>query len=134
VPWRAVFTASGADVSFFGFVTAQEIVDAIEDIYRHVFDAGFRYCLFDFTEPSRVDLTLADAHAIVDRTRRCALRHPLFHVAVVASTAYVFGMSRMWQAYVESSGLRTIVVRSRAEASDWLHEEGVMLPIRNIAQ
>lgn len=128
MPWQAAYSDTGAEITFIGVVTAQEICDANDAVYTRPYTGEFLYCIFDFTAASRVDVSAADVQRIAEQDRRYAPSHPRLAAVVVASEPYVFGMARMWEAYVESSGIHSRVARSRDAAIDWLRACGITPP------
>ena len=44
-------------------------------------------------------------------------------MAIVAPRDLEYGLSRMWQAFVEDNGWETMVFRSREQAEEWVREK-----------
>lgn len=102
-----------------GVVTIGELLEAIEASVR---DPEFRSdlrCLNDFSKATELILTasnlecLAEARTLAPKSRR----------ALIATGALVFGMGRMYEAYVDMNNQGSIRVFSdRAAAVVWLNE------------
>jgi hypothetical protein len=93
--------------------------DMRETQQRMIADADFRSTysqLFDLTDVTEVRLTssylreMADATAFAPSSRR----------ALVVTQTLLYGLSRMFQAFLGDQGEAFRVFRSRAEAESWL--------------
>ena len=68
------------------------------------------------------ELTTPEIKEIVEQDHVMATWSPNMILAIVAGQDIQFGLSRMWEAYVERVGWQTAVFRTRAEAELWLQK------------
>ena len=106
--------------------------DHIERIERITSDPRWEsnHCvLVDFSETTDFDISTSDLERIA------ALQHQRNEtigsgkMAVVAPTDFVFGLTRMWEAYMDSEApsiMQIMVFRNRGNAIEWLG-----FPIKN---
>ena len=71
---------------------------------------------------TRFDPASGEIRAIADVDETIAALVPDLCVAIVAPTDFLFGISRMWEAFAAATNWRIQVFRSRAEAETWLRE------------
>jgi hypothetical protein len=124
MPYETRYTPSGADVRFTGVATGPEIVEAKARALAHRYDGPLRFLLFDLAGADRLDVPTADVRRVAREDREYAATHPPFAIAVVAPHDLEYGLSRMWQAFVEDTPIESNVARTRAEALRWLAGQG----------
>ena len=71
----------------------------------------------------KVDISSMDIRRISERDIRTSKINQQLITAIVAGKAVVFGLSRMWQAYLDNPSLITSVFRSMDEAEQWVKEQ-----------
>ena len=120
MPYQMCFTDTGADVRFSGVTTGAEIVAAKAEALAHPFGRPLGFLLFDFTGAEQFDVPTADVRRVASEDREYAATHPPFAIAVVAPQDLEYGLSRMWQAFVDDTPIASTVARTRAEALAWL--------------
>jgi len=122
MPVQIEYIDGGAGVLWTGtgVVTGRELHDANAEIYSddHVFDQ--RYQLVNLVNVERFDVTPEDIREIAAQDRAGAAKNPHIIVAVAGESDLVFGLSRMWEAHVDKSPLKTCVFRTVAEAREWI--------------
>ncbi len=126
MPYTMSFTNDGKGVlrKGMGVLKGQEIIDgglallAEEDRLR-----GLAYGRIDFTEVTSIQITPEDIQRIADTNKRMAKLNPHVVVVIIAPGDAIFGMARMWETVAESTGWKTTVVRTAAEADTWLETE-----------
>ncbi len=90
--------------------------------------------IVDLTEVQQVNIAPADFDGLIELDRGLARRmRPGFCGAIIARSEIAFGMSRMYQAYLDAIGWETRVFRERDPAEAWLRQQvrarfGVELP------
>jgi hypothetical protein len=126
MPYCAHYTPNGAHVSFTGLTTGAEIVEAKAAALAYPYADRFQYVLCDFSDADRLDVPTSAVRCAAQADRDFARAHAPFAVAVVAPQTLTFGLSRMWQAFVDDTGIRSTVVRTREEAVGWLAELGLL--------
>jgi hypothetical protein len=124
LPVRLLRNNKGVVFSCQGRVTATEMAEVKSALLARPSAIGS--CLFgivDHTDAERVEYTTADLH------RLARLDHALapytrqgIAVAIVAPRDLEFGLSRMWQAFVQDNGWDTMVFRNRMHAEEWIRE------------
>jgi hypothetical protein len=125
MPYETRYTPTGADVRFSGVTTGTEIVAAKASALAHRYDGALAFLLFDLGGADRLDVPTADVRRVAREDREYAGTHPPFSIAIVAPHDLEYGLSRMWQAFVDDTPIESTVARSRAEALDWLTGRGV---------
>ena len=106
-----------------GKVTLAEIERAKQEFARSAkLSLPRSYLLVDLTEAPEFGLSAAEIRAAAESTIRLSAStfSPGSRAAVIAPTDMAFGVSRMWQVFVEASGMETQVFRSRAAAEQWV--------------
>ena len=81
--------------------------------------AGRTYGLIDLTDVTEMDMTGMDMQAAANVGKRVILQ-PGAKVAIVAPSDAAFGLSRIWEVFVEPAGWKTRVFRDRAKAFEWV--------------
>jgi hypothetical protein len=125
MPYLVRYTPSGADVRFTGVATGAEIVEAKALALSHRYDGPLRFLLFDLGTADQLDIPTADVRRVAREDREYAERHPPFAIVVVAPHDLEYGLSRMWQAFVDDTPIDSNVARTRAEAVGWLAGRGL---------
>lgn len=126
MPFTMDFTSDGKGLlrEGSGVLTGQEIIDsALQLLADEDRLCGLAYGRVDFTEVTSIQVTPEDVHRIADINKRMAKLNPQRVVVVIAPGDAVFGMVRMWETLAESTGWKTTVVRTAAEADAWLETE-----------
>ena len=125
MPYQTHYTQMGADVRFTGVATGAEIVEAKVRALAHPYAGPLRFLLFDLAGAERVDVPTAAVREVAREDRAYAASHPPSAIAVVAPHDLEYGLSRMWQAFVDDTPIQSNVARSRSEALRWLAGRGV---------
>ena len=116
-----------------GVLTAQDLIGAHERLHvetRH--NPGIRYLLVDHSAAPQEQIDSATLEELAQRASDVLEVVQEGIVAIVAPNDVLFGLSRMWESYVERTDLTTRVMRTRTEAAEWLREvlTGRGLPFR----
>lgn len=125
MPIKIKFLDNGTGVLHIGTgrITGKDILEAksatfeSEERIRRYHYGLIDYALVDDFEVSGYELELVAA-----RDKRAAMLAPSAFVAIVAIKDFVFGLARMWQAFMGDAGWETHVFRSRGEAEAWIRE------------
>lgn len=111
-------------------VTGKELLDGSMLVFQAL-RSGHPICygLPDFTAITQFQVGTDDIKALAKINTEMAkiVRQPTC-VAVVAPSDLAYGISRMWEVYVEPTLWKTRVFRSRPEANAWLAERIGSLP------
>ncbi len=111
----------GVILSWKGLVTGKELIDAFSEIYAT--DEQIKriaYQLVIFTKSEEIMVTANDLKEVASLDIRASKVNPSMLVAVVGERDIVFGLSRMWEAFVDDAPLKTRVFRTLEDAEDWL--------------
>ncbi len=111
----------GVILSWKGLVTGKELIDAFSEIYAT--DEQIKriaYQLVIFTKSEEIMVTTNDLKEVASLDIRASKVNPSMLVAVVGERDIVFGLSRMWEAFVDDAPLKTRVFRTLEDAEDWL--------------
>jgi hypothetical protein len=110
-----------------GKVTFAEIERAKQELARSPdLTSPKSYLIIDLADTTDLDLSGAEIQATAESTIRLfpTLFSPDAKAAVIAPTDMLFGLSRMWEVFVEKSRLQVQVFRSRADAEQWVRPMG----------
>ena len=124
MPIELRYHDDGAGVVYIctGVVTAADFDKASEEVYSEERIDQLRYQLVDFSATEHLDSNLEDIRRSAEIDAVAANQNPNFVIAVVGPDDLTFGISRMWQAVVPNSDLRTRVFRSIPDAERWIKD------------
>ncbi len=108
-----------------GIVTDDEYRCYVEEIYESDAKTRRYLCaLVDWSRVEKVDVSIGairEGVAMMFRASKLNPRGAL--VAVVAPQAETYGLTRMWEGFVEETGWRTRVFENAEEAESWLEAQ-----------
>ena len=124
MPIELRYRDDGAGVVYIctGVVTAADFDKASEEVYSEERIDQLRYQLVDFSATEHLDSNLEDIRRSAEIDAAAANQNPNFVIAIVGPDDLTFGISRMWQAVVPNSDLRTRVFRSVSDAECWIKD------------
>jgi hypothetical protein len=122
MPYTISYTADGAEIQFTRAVTAAELQAAKRRALGGVYARGLRWQLLDFSGADALTLSPDDLQALADEDDRFTRKHPKFALAIVAPTPLSFGLSRMYETYVQEAVSESQIVKSRDEALAWVQK------------
>ena len=125
MPWTAEYGPDSADIRYDGLTTGGEILEAKRQFYSHAFEKPARFVLCDFTGVQRFQVASNDVQRIVGQDRAAAAANPRLAEVVIAPKPFEYGLARMWELQVDDARPRTAVVKTRAEAVEWLKGLGL---------
>lgn len=114
---------SGIEIIASGVVTGEEIIAAHRTIYSEENLKRQKYQLIDRTQCDEYVVTPGEIKIIAEIDKAASVVNPDITIVIVSPTELQFGMSRMWQAYVEEKIFRTRIFRDRKSADEWIREE-----------
>jgi hypothetical protein len=83
----------------------------------------WRYCLIDLTFVEAMNISSTDIQTVVEQNKRIAeVAIPGALLGVASPRDLGFGLSRMWEAFMEEIGWETMTFRSRPQAEDWIRQ------------
>ena len=107
-----------------GDITGIEIIDANKKIYKTPESIGeIKYQIVDFSDIESVEVSSPDIQKIAAQDAFAAKINPRMLIAVVGQDDIVFGLARMWQAYMDQPSFKTQIFRTIAEAEKWIADE-----------
>ena len=83
-----------------------------------------RYCIIDYSKADKVMLTSSDIEVITSQDKTLAKYFPDFIVAIVAVKDFEYGISRMWETFIELHDLlwETMVFKGKGDAEAWIKQ------------
>ena len=126
MPWTTDYLTAGAHIAFSGLITGDDIFRAKAEAYTREYESGLRFVVLDYEAVEDFDVDRGDVDRTVTQDRAAARGVlPDLSVVAIAPQPAAYGVARLWEAQMGSTGWRTSVVRSRAEAFDWLAKSGI---------
>jgi hypothetical protein len=113
----------GIEIFASGVVTGDEIIEAHKEIYNSDNLTKQKYQIIDRRECKEYLVSSEDVKKIAEIDIVASKSNPDIIIAIIASTDLQFGMSRVWQVYVEDSKFETQVFRDRKTAEGWLKKQ-----------
>lgn len=113
----------GIEIIATGCVTGDEIIAAHQEIYSPGNLKKQRYQIIDRTDCKEYQVSSEDIKKIAEIDKAASNTNPDIIIVIIASTDLQFGVSRMWQVYVEDSTFETEIFRDRITAENWLKEQ-----------
>jgi hypothetical protein len=125
MPVQIKFIEDGLGVEFIssGIVTGNEIIQANEKIYTHEILPRLKYKIVDRTHCAEYNVTTTDIQIIAGQDRKAAKINPNIIIALVSTTPLQYGMSRMWETYVDETGFQMGIFKDRGSANTWLRDK-----------
>jgi len=108
-----------------GALTGKDLIDANNRILT--FDGEIkklRYGLIDETAINDIDISESEMLTIAAQDEKIASLVPDGAiVAIIAKSAFAFGLSRLWESFIEHTGWETMTFRDRLMAESWIREK-----------
>jgi len=103
-----------------GVVTVDDFVEANTIVYSELDPEISRYQIVDTTEAKEIQLPAGAIERLARQDIAAAQSLEGVAIAVVAPRDLDFGLSRMWQALVDTPGVSSAVFRDFPSAEDWI--------------
>jgi hypothetical protein len=113
----------GIEIIASGVVTGEDIIEAHKKIYNEVNLKKQKYQIVDRSHCKEYKVSPEQIRSIAELDKAASKTNPDIMIALIAPTAHQFGMSRMWQAYIEESHFLTKVFNDRRSADIWIEEQ-----------
>jgi len=115
-------TGIGVEMTGTGNVTGQEICDALKKCYSSENLPKQKYQIWYFENAETFDCPNQDFDRMVNLDTEASRTNPNIVVAVVGKDDFIFGISRMWETYmeIEKAGFETMTFRKREAADAWI--------------
>ena len=113
----------GIEIVASGVVSGEEIIGAHKEIYNETNLENQKYQIIDRSHCKEYKVSPDEIRRIAELDKAASKTNPDIIIALIAPTAHQFGMSRMWQAYIEESHFLTKVFSDRRSADVWIAEQ-----------
>jgi hypothetical protein len=123
MPIEIAYLDNGTGILFIGkgTVTGRDILEAKAKTFSSEGKImQYQYGLLDFSRTDGVEISNTELEKVTELDKKAAAIIPDRVVAIVAGKDVIFGLSRMWEAYMGGAGWETHVYRSRKEAETWI--------------
>ena len=110
-----------------GVVTGMDIMQANDTIYNSPEEIQkIKYQLCDYTNVSELNVSSEELKRLAAQDKRAAKINPHMFLALVGEKDLVYGLIRMWEAYVDISPLESMAFRNIKDAEKWIEEKTQM--------
>ena len=104
-----------------GIVTGEELIEWNNAIYEtDEKTAKLKYQFCDFTKVENFEISNNELHRIAGQDQKAATLNSHMLIAIVGADDLIFGLGRMWEAFVGDVPFETKVFRDVEEAESWL--------------
>jgi hypothetical protein len=110
----------GIEIIACGIVTGEEIVKAHKEIYSAENLKKQKYQIIDRTHCTEYRVFTEDIDRISEIDNKASEVNPNIIIAVVSPTSLQYGMTRMWQAYLNEDHFVTKIFQDRKSADEWI--------------
>lgn len=110
-----------------GIVTAREVIDRLQEVFDSDYVTRMKFALMDFSNIDKISVEIGELRHIARMVKKASETFQPIIIANVGGPLF-FGLSRMWEVFVEPAKLKTRTFRSRKEAEKWINEQ-LKLPI-----
>jgi len=112
----------GIEIIAEGIVTGDEIIAAHKEIYNDINLKRQKYQIIDRTNCKEYSVSSEEIQRIADLDNIASSINPDIIIAVISPTKLQFGMTRVWQAYLEDNRFITEIFPDRQIADKWIKE------------
>ena len=128
MPIKVKYLDNGLGVLFIGegIVTGDDIINANRKIFSSVEKMKkYKYGLIDYSRITQFNVSTSEVEIIASQDMKASLFITDGVLAITAEQDFEFGINRMWEITVESSGLpwETTVFRDRDAAKKWVKQK-----------
>ena len=116
------YEGAGAVIIGSGTVTGDELRRCNDQMYAPDRIHKLCYQLCDFREITNFEVSSDDVRNIANQDNVAATQNPDITIAIVANRSVIYGMARMWQAFLDEVSFNNHVFRTMEEARAWLGE------------
>ena len=113
----------GIEIIASGIVIGKEIIEAHKEIYNEENLRKQKYQIIDRTHCTQYQVTSEEVERISEIDNNASEVNPNIILAVVSPTSLQFGMTRMWQAYLEEDRFVTKIFQDRKSADEWIKSQ-----------
>jgi len=109
-----------------GTITADDIIISIQTLFSSTEKMKqLKYCLMDYSNNTQLNVSNANLRVIADLNKKASVEKQEGVVAIVANNDFVFGISRMWEFFIDNAGVpwETMVFRDKGKAENWIKQK-----------
>lgn len=109
-----------------GTITADDIIISIKTLFSSTEKMKqLKYCLMDYSNNTQLNVSNASLRVIADLNKKASVEKQEGVIAIVANNDFVFGISRMWEFFIDNAGVpwETMVFRDRVNAENWIKQK-----------
>ena len=114
---------TGIEIIASGIVTGEEIIEAHKEIYNKENLRKQKYQIIDRSHCTEYQITSGEVEKIAGIDNKASEVNPNILIALISPTSLQFGMSRMWQAYIEDDRFVTKIFQDRKSADEWIKSQ-----------
>jgi hypothetical protein len=114
---------AGIEIVASGIITGADIIEAHKEIYNEENLNKQKYQIIDRTKCEQYNVSPVEVQQIADIDKAASKSNPNIIIAIISPTDLQFGMSRMWEMYVEESRFLTEIFRDRKSADAWIEKQ-----------
>ncbi|MCE2572907.1 hypothetical protein [Motilimonas eburnea] len=109
-----------------GIISYQDLAQFKASLYQTATDVkNIHYQILDYTPVTELDLSHEDIWQIALKDKAALQINPHMLIAIVSNKDVIYGLSRMWSAYTETSPLNTGVFRDFSAADEWIMQRQI---------
>ena len=112
----------GVELVISGVTTGRENIEANLKLYTEENLSRLKYKIIDRTACTEYRITPEEIKILAHQNIQASKINNTFRIIFISPTPEQFGMTRMWQAYAEESGLRTEIFNNRERADDYIRK------------
>ena len=123
MPYTIKYESDGGVITTFsGLVSEEEWLTSGKERTTPIEKVdSYRYLLSDFTNVSKLDISIEGVRLVVQLTKKIIRRNPDIRMAIVVPTDFEFGIGRMWHTLTKRKEEKAALFRTMEEAVDWLN-------------
>ena len=110
----------GIEIIASGIVTGEEVIEAHKEIYNEENLKKQKYKIVDRTDCTKYQVYPEDIEEIAEMDDEASRINPNLIIAVISTTSLQYGMTRMWQAYLNNNLFITKNFPDRISADTWI--------------
>ncbi len=125
MPIEIQYTDDSIGVNFcaVGKVTGKDILESAKDIFQSKGFVNLRYWIVDRSRCTKYEVSPDEVRLIAELDNEAAKINPNLLMALISETDFQFGVSRMYEGYINETGFKTMVFRDRDAAEKWIKTE-----------
>ena len=125
MPIEIHYTDDNIGINFcaVGEVSGKEIIEHLKEVYQSDVFPSLKYWIVDREKCLKYDVSAKEVNEVAEISKRAAKINPELLEIIISPTDLQYGVSRMYQAYIGDDGFKTMIVRDRKSADEYLKTE-----------